>query len=123
MTRLVVLPMLGLIAVALLILGISWKWLHPPESYWSPEQAQSYVDAFSAVHAAEDAAARGPNAPGAADFHAARRRYDEAKRELDQARSARDRTGHYLTTAGLSLLVAVLLLWHVWSPSTDTKGG
>ena len=53
------------------------------------------------MHAAEDSAPHGPNDPGAADFLAARRRYDAMKSELDEARSARDRTGLYLTCGRL----------------------
>lgn len=123
MTRRVLLPTLGVIAVAVVMLGVSWKWLHPPESYWSQEQAQALVDAFTAVHAAEDTAAHGPNDPGAAEFLAARRRYDAMKSDLDQARSARDRTGNYLTVSGLALLVSVYLLWHFYTPPSDEKGG
>ena len=115
--------MLGVIAVALLVVGASWKSLYPPESYWSREQAQAFVDAFSAVHQAEDTMEHGPHDPGAAEFLAARHRYDMLKNELNQARSARDRTGIYLAVAGLALFLSVLLLWHFYAPPTDQKAG
>lgn len=109
------------IGVAFVILGTSWKWLHPPESYWSEKQAQQYLDAFTAVHAAEDS--HGTGSAGDTDFVAARQRYDIIKNELDQARSARDRTSNYLTIAGLALFLSVLLLWHFYAPPTDEMGG
>ncbi len=112
MTQRVLLPALGLLGIALVVLGIAWKWLHPPESYWSQEQAQSLVDAFGAVHAAEDKAPHGPNDPGADEFLAARRRYDSLKSDLEQARTTRDRTGLFLASAGLLLLIFVWVLWH-----------
>ena len=121
MTRRLILSALGIAAVTLTALGVSWKWLHPPESYWSKEQAQQLVDAFGAVHAAEDAAPHGPNDPGGAAFLAARRRYDALQNELEQARTARDRTGNYLAVAGVVLLVIVYFLWHFSPPPAGEK--
>jgi len=119
MTRRFILSTFGVLAIVLVIVGATWKWIYPPESYWSPEQAQALVDAFTEVHQAEDAGAHGPNDPGAADFLAARRRYDTIKDELNQARSARDQTGKYFTIAGLSLLIVTYGLWRFWAPPVD----
>jgi hypothetical protein len=116
MTRRVFLPALGVLGIALVVWGIAWKWLHPPESYWSQQQAQALVDAFGAVHAAEDKAPHGPNDPGADEFLAARRRYDNLKSDLEQARTTRDRTGLYVALAGLLLLISMLLVWHFYPP-------
>jgi hypothetical protein len=110
---------LAIMGIVLVALGVTWKWLHPPESYWSQTQAQQYVEAFAAVHAAED----GHGAEGATDgdLMAARQRYDSMKSDLDQARTARDRTSNYLTYAGLALLVSAFALWHFYGQATDEK--
>jgi hypothetical protein len=122
MTRRIAVAALAIVAVALVALGTTWKWFYPPESYWSEEQAQALVDAFSAVHAAEDAAPHGPDDPGGATFLAARRHFDSMRSELEQARSARDRTGRYLAIAGFVLLLIVYSLWH-FSPQFEEKSG
>ncbi len=119
MIRSVVLPALSVLAVSLVIVGATWKWTHPPESYWSKEQAQSLVDAFGAVHAAEDKAPHGPNDPGGLDFLAARRHYDALQTQLEQARSRRDSTGFWFSATGLALLVAVYLAWQFVPRTTD----
>ena len=119
MTRQVLLPTMGAIGVVLFLLGVSWTWLHPPESYWSEEQAKAFVDAFHAVHAAEDSVDHGPNDPGAAAFLAARHRYDRIKSELDEARTARGRSSRYLTATGLILMLATIGVWHFWPDSDD----
>jgi hypothetical protein len=113
---------LGIVAVMLIVLGATWKWFHPPESYWSKEQAQALVDAFGAVHAAEDAGPHGPNDPGGVAFMAARRHYDAVQNELEQARTARDLAGRYLAIAGFVLLLVVYSLWR-FSPPAEEKGG
>jgi hypothetical protein len=110
---------LALTGTILIALGVSWKWLRPPEAYWSQKQAQQYVDAFVAVHAAED----GLGADGAptTDLIAARQKYDSLKDELDLARTARDRTGNYFSYAGLALLLSACVLWHFYAPTSDEK--
>jgi hypothetical protein len=114
---------LAVVATVLVAAGFSWKWLHPPESYWSEEKAQSYVDAFTAVHAAEDGLLHEPSDSGAAAYRAALLRYDTLQNELDQARSARDRTGTYFVLAGLAFLVAAYGLWRFYAEAPDEKTG
>lgn len=113
MTRRFVLYTLGAIAVTLLLVGVGWKSLFPPKSYWSQEQAQSLDDAFNAVHRAEDFA-HGPGDPGGEAFLAARRRYESLKSELDQARKKRDHAGTYVALGGVAVLIATYLLGRLW---------
>ena len=119
MMRRLSLTALASTGVILIALGVSWQWLHPPESYWSKSQAQQYVDAFVAVHAAEDS--HGPDGTPTSDLIAARQKYDSLKSELDQARSARDRTGNYLSYAGLAVLVLTYVLWHFYAQTAGEK--
>jgi len=122
MPQSITLSLLGVVAVALVILGVSWKWLYPVDSYWSEEKSQALLDAFDAVHAAEDEAVHGSNTLRTSGLLAARRRYDAMKSELNQARTARDRTGAYLASAGLALLLSVFLLLRFGTPPSAEQG-
>ncbi|MEX2092916.1 MAG: hypothetical protein WD971_09575 [Pirellulales bacterium] len=122
MTRQVLLQTLSAFAIGLLVLGLSWNQLFPPESYWSPQQAKEYQDAFRAAHAAQDAVAHGSLSANEAEFEAAHKRYEHVQSELNRAQSARDRTGKYLIVAGLLVLLSTVVLRHFWTPPADKNG-
>jgi hypothetical protein len=114
MLRLAVLLMMGLAAVGLLVVGLNWDRIRPPEAYWSQDRAQDYVAAFSAVHATESEAVNGSTYSSTSEFEAVRKRYDEIKGQLDRARSARERGGKLVLASGLLLLLATIALRHYW---------
>jgi hypothetical protein len=94
----------------LLVLGVNWERIRPPESYWSQDKAEQYVQAFSDVHAAQDHVEHGNNDPGDGDLDAARERYLTLRQELDRARSTRATTGKALAVMGLVTLLLALLV-------------
>lgn len=119
MTRRVLVPVMLAAGVGLVIVGLGWKWLFPPKSYWSQEKARQLVDAYTKLHAMQDGKEHGPlkgtaNSTAGNDatsLAALKQRYESLQSELDRARSARDRTGAYLGAAGLALVVIGILIF------------
>jgi hypothetical protein len=120
MLRRIVLVSMVVIAVATILSGVAWETLRPPESYWSPQQAQEYQDAFRAVHAAQDAVKSDSRDEKAAEFAAAEKRYNEIRADLASARDARKRMGRFATIAGFAVLLSALALWHFWLPAATS---
>ena len=114
-------PTLGILAFMLILLGVGWNWLYPQETYWSPQQAEEYQDAFNDVHAAQDAVKHPEQLIGDANFTAARERYERIRGELQQAQRARQRTGKYVAITGLVLLLSSVLLRNYWGPPEDAS--
>jgi hypothetical protein len=136
MTRRVLVPVIVAAGVVLILVGLGWKWLFPPKSYWSQEQARQYLDAYTKLHAMQDGQEHGPAkgtsketskaaskaAPDAASnkdtasLAEVRQRYESLKSQLERARTARDRTGIYLAAAGTAIVVIGILIF-VKSPA------
>jgi hypothetical protein len=119
MTRQVVSYILGALAFGLIALGLFWNSLFPPASYWSPQQARQYQDAFYAAHAAQDAVDHGKLVHDGAELQAARERYELIQAELNEARLARGRSGKLLVVGGLILLLATVVLRHFWAAPSE----
>lgn len=101
---------IGAVAIALIVLGVSWKHLLPPESYWSAQDAQEYEAAFLAAHAAQRNVVGQNPAETEKNFATAHQEYERMRSELERARTTRDRTGKFLIVAGLLLLLTAVLL-------------
>ena len=119
MTRNVVSYILGALAIGLIGLGLLWNSLFPPASYWSPQQAQQYQDAFYAAHAAQDAVDHGKLTHDGAELQAAREQFDTILGQLNEARIARGRSGKLLVVGGLIMLLSAVVLRHFWAAPND----
>jgi hypothetical protein len=95
--------------VALIAASVAWMTFAKPANVWSPEQAQEFNAAQSALHAAISGIDRRPtgDAGGAEDVIAqAQARFDRIGEQLEDARSARYSWGWRGVIAG-SLLAAI----------------
>jgi hypothetical protein len=113
--------LLAAAALGLILLGMAWNSLFPPSSYWSEEKALEYRDAFRAAHAAQDAASHGAHTGDDAQVLKTRANYERIQDELNQAQTARGRTGFSLVLVGLLLFLASLGTRRAWSDSPATK--
>jgi hypothetical protein len=102
---------------------LSWKQLHPPADYWSQEQASQYEAAANAVHDMQHMADEEASAKDAASFAEAKRRFDELKNELENARTAHDRTGQYLAALGAGLIAAGVFVFLKVPPADPDDSG
>jgi hypothetical protein len=107
---------LGAAAIGLVALGLAWPSLFPPASYWSPEKALEYRDAFRAAH---DAADHGSREGDSVDQQIALQRYERLQLELTDAQKAHGRAGHSLVVLGLLLLLATVLSRRFWHGPAD----
>lgn len=104
----------GVAAIGLVALGLAWPSLFPPSSYWSPEKALEYRDAFRAAH---DAADHNGQTAVAIDQQISRRHYERLQLELSDAQQAHGRAGHSLVVTGLLLLLATIVSRRFWQDS------
>ena len=111
MLRRLLMPALLISGVAFIFLGLSWKKLYPPSSYWTQEQAKQYELAANAVHDLQHAAEEGASKADIASFAEAQRNFAELKKRLENARTAHDRTGQYLAAAGAGLIAAGIFIF------------
>jgi hypothetical protein len=98
--------LLSCVAVAgltLLLAGFVWSRILPPQAFWSQQQAEEYEDAAVTLHERSHSE-EGDPAENRRQFDAARAKFEQAQRNLDAARSARDHGGRYVALLGSLLL-------------------
>lgn len=117
MARRIFLPVTLVAGVGLILLGLAWKQLYPPESYWSEEQARQLVDAFAELHNLQHSEETEAAEHGGTSFEKAKEKYHSLKGELESARTAHDRTGSYLAAAGAALIAVGILIYVKVPPS------
>ena len=120
MTRRILLPVILAAGVGLILLGLGWKQLYPPTSYWSEQQAQQYMDAFTKLHELQDSDEHGASNQDKVALAAAKENYEKLENQLEYARKAHDRTGSYLAAAGAGL-VAIGILIYVKGPQPEPE--
>lgn len=111
---------LAFAALASILLGVGWKSLFPPESYWSEAQALEYRDAFRTVHGEQDAHAHTHSPADSDELREAMANYERLQQKLSQAQSSRDRAGHLLVVGGMLLLLASIFSRRFW-PAAETE--
>ncbi len=116
--------MLGYVLVALgiglIVIGLSWKHLVPPKTFWSEDEAATYAAIAEEAHAAT--LEEGHNhVPGHSHTHeetnletpsdqiSPREQFMLAREALIQAKSAYQQTGKYLSALGALVAFAGML--------------
>jgi hypothetical protein len=111
---------LAAISIGMILLGLAWNSVFPPDSYWSQEKALEYRDAFRAAHAAQDASSHDKQAAIEAQLKASWKHYEELQAELSEAQKARSRGGKAIVVVGLILLLAAIISRRYWPASADS---
>jgi hypothetical protein len=99
------------VGIGVIVLGLFWQRLHPPESYWPQEKARELMEASNEWHASQDSKADGKKGPDPAAEAAIKERYEGLKNELDRARRARNRNGSYVAAAGAAVIALGIWLY------------
>lgn len=95
--------------ILMIAVGVAWKHVIPPESFWSEEQSKAYDQAYFQAHEASigpghtHSHSDGHEHPTPLDLEEAKERFREAHQALEAARRARDLTGPILTGVGVVL--------------------
>lgn len=113
---------LGALALGLIALGLAWHSIFPTTSYWTPQQALEYRDAFRAAHGEQDAASHSGSAVDAEAVKAARERYALLQDQLAAAQKSRERTSNSLVVVGLLLLLGTFAANGLWPKSEEPAG-
>jgi hypothetical protein len=100
---------------ALIVVGVGATSFFSPQSYWSDEKAQDYLDASTALKVAATSSIRRPSPDSDPELAAAQARFNELQAELDRAIARKNYTGVALGAGGATLAavgVVVLILRH-----------
>ena len=103
--------LLSAIGILLLVLGMTWKQWHSPQTFWSKEQAAEYTDAWRALKVAATSGVRAADPNSDPKLAAAQARFDAIKTRLDHARTFNDHTGTALIVTAIGLIVGAGLLY------------
>jgi hypothetical protein len=111
--------LLSAMGIILLVLGVTWKQWHSPQTLWSKEQAAEYTDAWRALKAAATSGIRAGDPNSDPKLAAAQARFDAIKAKLDHARTLNDHTGTALIVTAIGLIVGAGLLYRSNSKPAD----
>jgi hypothetical protein len=106
--RQIALILFAAIGITLVLLGVTWRYWHSPQSYWSKEQAAEYTDAWRALKVVATSGIRPGDPKSNPKLAAAQDRFDAIKSKLDHARTRNEYAGTALTVAGIIVLAGTI---------------
>jgi hypothetical protein len=105
-----------LVGLCLVGLGLTWDHLVPSSVYWGPAQADELIAAQIEMH--KKSHQHGADAEK--EMAIARERYVKLSQQLESARGSQNRIGTFFLVAGISLLLAGIVLHMSQANSTGS---
>jgi hypothetical protein len=120
MLRAIFAILLVLLGIATIGIGVRWKVVFPPQSFWSDAQAREYAEASVALKTTASRPDRPPDQTDDTELASARVRFNKIKGDLDRSIQHREYGGILLAAGGVLLLIAGAAIYAIGNRKEQT---